>query len=188
MKRNKTLENRYFIALVPPEPILSETQALKNEMTAQFATKGAQNAPPHITLHMPFRLKPKKEIDLLEKLEAFAATQQKGTVTLSNFAAFPPRVIYVDVIKNDFLEQLQSNLEKFMKVNFQQFNANHKDHGFTPHLTIAFRDLKKPAFFEAWEVFQNREYHATWEASAITLLKHDGKRWQHFKNFDLATS
>ncbi len=172
--------DRYFIALVPPEPILSETQALKEHFKEVYNSKASLNSPPHITLHMPFRWKAKKEHLLIDKLTAFAASCEPITLELKNFKAFPPRVIYLGVVENETLTLLQKNLERFCKKEFQLFNANRLDQAYDPHLTLAFRDLKKEKFAEAWINFSKRSYHATFNCECVTLLKHDGVRWSAF--------
>ncbi len=64
-----------------------------------------------------------------------------------------------------------------MKNELQVDNADYKNRGYTPHLTLAFRDLKKASFNEAWEEFQDKEYKAGWDVNTVTLLKHNGKEW-----------
>ena len=66
---SKEDQKLYFIALVPPEPIFTEVEELKNYFSQHFESSAALKSPPHITLHMPFRLKDDKEILLVEHLE-----------------------------------------------------------------------------------------------------------------------
>jgi 2'-5' RNA ligase len=172
--------DRYFIALVPPEPVLSDTQTWKEYFKEVYNSKASLNSPPHITLHMPFRWKAKKEKLLIDKLSTFTASVEPFKLELKNFAAFAPRVIYVDVVKNDGLLALQKNLERFCKREFQLFNANRLDQAYHPHLTLAFRDLKKEKFEEAWREFSERKYEKTFNCESIALLKHDGVRWNVF--------
>ncbi|MBK5277935.1 MAG: 2'-5' RNA ligase family protein, partial [Bacteroidia bacterium] len=64
------------------------------------------------------------------------------------------------------------------------FNAQYKDMPFHPHLTLAFRDLKKPMFEKAWEEFKSKEYSESFAAKHFTLLKHNGKVWESLKDFE----
>ncbi len=52
-----------------------------------------------------------------------------------------------------------------------------EDRPFHPHLTIATRDLRKKAFYEAWEHFKKKEYAAEWITEGISLLRHNKKNW-----------
>lgn len=183
MMRNpgKKTEHLYFIAIVPPEPIYSEALQLKSHFKDQHCSKAALNSPPHITLHMPFKWKESKENDLIDKLQAFASILKPFEMKLNNFSAFEPRVIFIDVVKDDNLEALQKNLKRFCKMELNLFNADYKEFAFHPHLTLAFRDLKKPEFYKAWEEFRERKLEAIFELQSIALLKHDGRQWNIHK-------
>lgn len=176
MKNSSDLQ-RYFLAIIPPEPILSEAHALKLHFKEVYNSKASLNSPPHITLHMPFLWKEKKEERLIELLKSFTSSRESFTLTLHNFQAFAPRVIYINVEHNPALQLFQKDLERFCKKNFQLFNANRYDLPFHPHLTLAFRDLKKEMFSLAWEEFRTKEYKHSFVVDKIALLKHDGTLW-----------
>jgi len=173
----------YFIALVPPEPIYNEAMLLKNHFKEHYNSKASLNSPPHITLHMPFKWKAEKENDLIHSLAKFSSVIQPFTLQFHNFNGFPPRVIFMDVVKTEMLENLYKNLHRFCKREFNLFNAAYKDMAFHPHLTLAFRDLKKPLFIKAWEEFQSKNYSAEFMVDRISLLKHTGKIWQVIQDF-----
>lgn len=181
----KKVESLYFIAIVPPEPVYGEALTLKNQFKDQYHSKAALNSPPHITLHMPFAWKESKEAALINSLEAFSMTQYSFELRLNNFSAFEPRVIFIDVIKNERLEALQKQLKRFCKVELNLFNADYKERAYHPHLTLAFRDLKKPEFYKAWEEFKEKKFEAAVEVTSIFLLKHDGKEWKIVKQLPL---
>lgn len=177
----KNSENRYFIALVPPEPVYGKALALKHHFKEVYNSKAALNSPPHITLHMPFMWSANKEQQLTDTLAQFARTQNSLEIKLNNFSAFAPRVIFIDVVKDEKLEALQKQLKRFCKMELNLFNANYKKLAFHPHITLAFRDLKKAEFYKAWEIFREKKFEAAFAANAVELLKHDGKVWQPFK-------
>lgn len=164
---------------------MEEVSELKNYFKEKYKSKASLNSPPHITLHMPFQWKEKKEDLLIEKLSSFAQSQPVFEISLSNFGCFEPRVIFIDVIKNANLELLQKNLQRFCKREFNLFNANYKEHAFHPHVTLAFRDLKKSEFLKAWEEFREKKFQATFPVTSLILLKHDGSQWQIFQESNL---
>lgn len=176
----------YFMALIPPEPFLGHAGKWKEYFRDQYQSKASLNSPPHITLHMPFKLKPKREVALAEKLQQVAGTFSPFQVALEGFGAFPPRVIFIDVQKSSEIDKLQLTIKRQMKIEFQVFNADYRERPFHPHLTLAFRDLKKDKFQEAWSEFQHKEVRYSWLASHFTLLKHDGHRWQVFRDLSFA--
>lgn len=134
---------------------------------------------------MPFQWKEEKEKMLVEKLSGFTTRFHSFEIKLLNFNCFPPRVIYIDVVKNDELEKLQNELQRFCKKELNLFNANYKEFAFHPHLTLAFRDLKKQQFLTAWEEFKEKKFEKTCRVEAISLLKHDSEKWNVLTEFAL---
>lgn len=178
-------ESLYFVAIIPPEPVYEEALALKHHFKNVYNSRASLNSPPHITLHMPFKWKTNKELLLIEKLTHFATQQAALEITLNNFNVFEPRVIFIDVVKNEKLEALQKQLKRFCKIELNLFNADYKELAFHPHITLAFRDLKKPEFYKAWDEFKEKKFGAMFTVSEFVLLKHDGKKWSVYKSFEL---
>ncbi|WP_420582691.1 2'-5' RNA ligase family protein [Reichenbachiella sp.] len=177
----KPEQNLYFLALIPDEPVLSEVIAFKKEVKEKFNSKGALRSPPHITLHMPFKWRADREDFLIEQLSKFRFDLYPFQVTLDGFDFFEPRVVFVDVEKTKVLTQLQKELSDFVRREINIFNADYKDRGFHPHMTIGFRDLKKAVFPEVKTCFQDRKYQRQFEVSRFCLLKHNGERWEEFR-------
>lgn len=179
---------QYFVAIIPPSPVREEAQGLKEYFGEKYRSKAALNSPPHITLHMPFLWHEQKEKRLLTGLSNFARQHDPIKVCLDNFSSFPPRVIFINVTESDALVELQKSLHRFFKRELDIFNANYKENPFHPHLTLAFRDLRKGEFQLAWEEFSRKEYKAEFMADRLALLKHNGKRWDVLKEFVLESS
>lgn len=182
-KTNESKEKLYFIAIVPPTPIYNDALEQKEYFKTHYNSKASLNSPPHITLHMPFRWKEKDEKELVTKLEKFTKTNQPVSIKLDNYSSFPPRVIFINIVMNEELETLQKNLQRFCKRALNLFNSNYKELPFHPHLTVAFRDLKKPSYQKAWEEFKSKNFQAEFIADKITLLKHTGKLWKVHQEF-----
>lgn len=182
MKNQKQL---YFIAIIPPEPIYSQINNLKAHLATQYNTKAALKSPPHLTLHMPFRWDEDKEERIFNTLENLTNSRHAFDLSLKGFGAFKPRVIYIDMVKPPALEALHDDLKKIMKISLNIFNAEYKDRGFNPHLTLAFRDLRKAAFFEAWNELERKDFEASFTVDKIMLLKHNGKSWDIYREFGL---
>lgn len=179
------MESLYFIAIIPPEDLEKEIETIKKYLFQNYKTKASLRSPAHITLHMPFKWKNFK-IQLLHKnLQDFFKGKEKFNVNLNGFRAFPPRVIFIDVEENTKLYDFQKQLIKFSKVNLKVFNGNYKEDIFHPHVTVAFRDLRKHFFFQAFEEFKNKEFKKSFLVDHVTLLKHNGKIWIVDKEFYL---
>lgn len=176
---------KYFIAILIPEPIFSEIEAIKQTLYSKYGLKGALRSPAHITLHRPFEWKEEKENLLIEKLAQFKF-ESPFNIELKNFAFFEPRVIYVDVLQQIYLNDLHEQLTHFAKRELKLFNEAEDMRGFHPHVTIAFRDLKKNLYYELKKEFENKKFEASFIFKEFYLLKLS-KTWEVFKCFKLIT-
>lgn len=176
--------SRFFVALLPPQHIQDCANEIKQYFADRYASSGAQKSPPHITLQPPFEWAD-SDVSLLEdSLNKFATSRESIPVTLHNFAAFTPRVIYIDVVQTPELMDLQADLIKYVD-NLGIVDKSHRS--FTPHMTVAFRDLTKQNFKVAWTEFEKRELHFEFKCHRLTLLLHDGKRWNVKTEFSFAS-
>src|ERR1041385_1741938 len=157
------MPNKYLIAILPPEPFASEIYNLKEYFRDQYKSKASLNSPAHITLHMPFEFD--NEGKLLTKFQELRV--EPFTIDLKDFGCFEPRVIFIGVKKNPALESCQNQVMNFCKRELDIFNADYKDQPFHPHVTLAFRDLKRNMFQTAWSEFKSRSYNAVFECSRI---------------------
>ncbi len=176
----------YFVAIVPPQPQFEEILKFKQEVSVRYGSKAALRSPPHLTLHMPFRWTDKKLPPLKRSLTKFFSEFSPITIRLEGFGSFPPRVIFVRVESNPHLNSLQSGLREFMTRSLSLYNANYRDQPFHPHITIAFRDLRKSQFTNAWRYYQSLSYDAEFQVNQIFLLRHNGQIWEQDHGFNLA--
>ncbi|MBD2256425.1 2'-5' RNA ligase family protein [Pseudanabaena sp. FACHB-2040] len=179
----KAEKHRFFVALLPPTEVQAEATAIKTYFQEHYQSQAALRSPPHITLQPPFEWA-KDDLDqLFQALAAFALNQPPVPMGLSGFSAFPPRVIFINVVKTAELMALQPTLMDWLEVRLGIANARSKNRPFSPHLTVAFRDLKPGAFRHAWPEFEHRPFRADFTVPELTLLIHDGYRWQIAQNF-----
>lgn len=174
---------KYFLAIVLPPPAQNEIMAFKEYVREHFQSKAALRSPAHITLHMPFEWKLKREEELIRTLHNFTFPE-KVSIELRNFNCFEPRVVYVDVNANAALADLQQKLVQHVKQNLCLMNEAGNKRGFHPHVTIAFRDLGKTKFREAWAHFKTQAYQAGFSTSCFHLLKHAPGSWHVYKEFN----
>lgn len=183
MFRGKMTLKKYFLAIVIPEPALSKIEGLKQDLMEKHGLKGALRSPAHITLHRPFEWKEEKENFLTDTLTKFKQPEAFA-IDLKNFAFFEPRVVFVNVTENEAINKLHSALSRFAKENLRLFNETDDLRGFHPHVTVAFRDLKKPKFYELQKEFIEKKFDFQFHYSGFSLLKLE-KRWEEIKQFPL---
>ena len=162
---------------MPPQEMQDYADRLKQHFADRYASRGAQKSPPHITLQPPFEWSVQNLPALEECLSAFANSQDSVPVTLSGFGAFKPRVIYISVVRTQELLTLQADLMAYLETHLGINDPVSKTRPFAPHMTVAFRDLTPQNFKAAWPEFQQRQLQFEFTSTELTLLLHDGKRW-----------
>ena len=180
------MNQKYFIAIIPPEPVFSEIEKIKLDISQKYNNKSALRSPAHITLHMPFEMKESKEENLLQTISQFKFSSA-FKIELKNYSCFEPKVIFIDVVKNETLNALQKELVFHIKSNLNIFNQYDDKRAYHPHATIAFRDLKKTDFYLANEEYKAKTFSAEFKVSSFFLLKHNGKVWLRHKEFPFTT-
>jgi 2'-5' RNA ligase len=168
--------NMYYIAILAPEEINRDVLKWKNYFKDHFECTVALKSPAHITLIAPFWMKEDLEDDLVNSIRRFSITKSKFEITLRDFAAFKPKVIFVEVMKSEVLNDLYQSFANYI-FSENKFPVKKDDRPFHPHVTLATRDLYKKAFQEAWEIFSKKKYVALWNVSGISLLRHNKKNW-----------
>ncbi|WP_049784136.1 2'-5' RNA ligase family protein [Marivirga tractuosa] len=172
-------KSMFFIGICPPHPLEKRIHGIKEEFRQKYGVKGGFRSKAHITLQMPFNLAINKEEQFISALNYMLAGKRTFKIELKDFGNFEPRVIFINVDENRELDSLQKSVEHLMK-KFQVFNSTHKNNGFTPHITVAFRDLKKPTFSKIWNEVKDRDFKESFRANAITVFKHNGNSWDIF--------
>lgn len=184
---NKARENEtkgiYFIAIIPPEPLASEVRDIKECIREKYNSSAALRSPAHITLFPPFRREQELEKELILQTSDFAQHYQPFTIYLNGFDCFSPWVIFIRNEKSPALDELQEQLTEFMESTFGLKDPQH-GRPFHPHMTVAFKDLRKSEFRKAWAEFKNRSFERDFTVKSIFLLKHNGREWEVISRSD----
>ncbi|NEP14506.1 MAG: 2'-5' RNA ligase family protein [Symploca sp. SIO2C1] len=182
MDKTKSL---FFIALLPPAAFQDHANEIKQYFAQTYNSQGAQKSPPHITLQPPFEWNRDNLPVLEQSLRTFGEMRQPIPVNMKGFGAFAPKVIYIKVLKTPELLSLQTELMAYLEKSLGIVHELSKRRLFTPHLTVAFRDLTKENFQLAWPEFEHRQLEYEFTASELTLLIHDGRQWNVSESFPL---
>jgi len=174
--------NLYFLALVPHRELLDEITGLKEEMRVATEAKSILKSPAHITIQKPFKRNEADEPALIKSLSDFSRLQKPFRIELDGFDSFPPRVIFIGVKNHDRIIQLHSELKKTL-TDALRFSAAELMNDIHPHVTLTTRYLTPSGFNNAWPDFRDREYSASFTASELCLLKHDGQKWNIYRRF-----
>ncbi|WP_240154977.1 2'-5' RNA ligase family protein [Chitinophaga sp. Cy-1792] len=170
----------YFIALLPTAEVGKEIIKIKQEFAEQYGPLYALKVLPHITLQVPFTADPALEKAFCDELTEFAKTQAPFEVSLNGFGTFPNkqnRVLFINVEKSETMSAMHRQLINFLRKEFG-FSTMLARTGFTPHVTVAFKDLDDDQFNKAWPEYENKEYTASFKVNNLYFLRHNGKSWE----------
>ncbi|MXV51278.1 hypothetical protein GS399_09885 [Pedobacter sp. HMF7647] len=177
------MKNLYFIAILPPEQLSEQIDDIRKECSEMFNVFAALKPPVHITLFAPFQLGNERENQLIKVLEAprhHSSFEQE----LENFDTFNSHVVYINTIKNKSIASLQKNITAVM--HHHEIGKREVKGGntlFKPHITIAYRDIDQEIFPAMWAEYKNKKFKRQFTVGGFTLLKHDGKKWNRFKEY-----
>jgi len=175
MAQNKNL---FFLAVLPPENIQKKVEKIKLFFKNEYNSEHALNAPAHITLIPPFRWFETNELLLQKSIDDFCLNEVPFNVMLDGFGSFRPRVIYIDIKRNDSLFNL---FEKFRIFMDDQWKISEYIRGvirFNPHMTVASRDLTKENYYKAWAEFKFKKFNSDFTVDKIVILKHNNSFWE----------
>lgn len=167
----------YFLALVLPPDLNEKIHYWKKYMFDKHLCKVGLKSPAHITVIAPFWMEENLEDQLIIDVDKLSADLQPLTIATNNFSAFKPRTIFAAVKENKELEELKIKTDEFFKQS-GQYQMTFENRPFHPHITIATRDLFKRSFYEAWPVFEKEILQEEWEATGLSVLKHNKKTWE----------
>jgi 2'-5' RNA ligase len=174
----------YLVALLAPEPVLSQIWAFKQEVHALTGSRNAVRLPPHITLIPPLRRPDEFEASCAASLAAFAATRPPFLVGLDGFAWFGNRTLFVHVSQGDAVRAFHADLTAWCATHLPEVPIEKRP--FTPHLTLATRDLPPAQVPALRQQFAARTYAAEFEVHNITLFRHNGQHWEPRATFALS--
>jgi 2'-5' RNA ligase len=166
----------YLLALLPPEPVFSQTWALKQEVHALTGSRNAVRLPPHITLLPPLRESIEFEAQCTAALAAFAAGEAAFEVALDGFGWFGDRTLFVRVREGAALRALHARLMAWCAAHLPQVRPENRP--YTPHLTLATRDLPPAQVPGLRQLFGGRAYAAAFAVAQLALFRHDGRQWE----------
>lgn len=172
-------ENLYFIAIIPKSELREKITLIKQDFANRFNSKHALKVYPHITLKAPFKLSPSVHDELLKWVSDLHILQKQFTVELKDFGAFNNKrnpVVFVQPVVTKELQSLQQQLISSFSSAFPAC-IDRVDREFSPHMTVAYRDLSPEMFKQAWKEYQHKQFDASFEVDAVYLLQHDSKKW-----------
>jgi 2'-5' RNA ligase len=174
----------YFVAIVCPEELNKKIELFKLWMQEKFGCKVALKSPAHITLIPPFWFDTEKENILEHTVSSFHGSTEATEIQLNSFSHFSNRVLYINIKTNKSLNDIRQEAEKYFIKELGNI-IKPETRQFTPHITIANRDLKPGDFIKAWEHFSHKKFEEKFTADTISVLKLNEGKWTVIAHSDL---
>lgn len=171
------MEHLYMFAIMPPVEIAKRIRMEQEIFAEKYNCAKALKPPVHITIYEPFKAEGEIESTFCQ-LHAWAAGQKSFGIELNNYNYFKNRrspVVYIDVVKNDSLRQLHTEFRKQLR---KYMEVEPGSNPYTPHFTIAYRDVSPEILPAIIDEYKHRRFHEVFACNSIFLWRHDGKNWQ----------
>lgn len=175
------MENLFLICIIPPISIINDVDEIRNYISQKYKVYQSLKRPAHITLYNPVKLSSAEQENIFFKTLENTIFSRSYTQILINFGSFAEHTFYLNVEQNEDIMNLQAQIKKELKpLNLLQRKDIPK---YTPHLTLAFKDLKPPIFGLISNEFKDKRFKRSFEVSSFSVYKYVGKRWQPYKEF-----
>jgi 2'-5' RNA ligase len=176
---------RFWVGVILPKKISNEMLKIQKKISEKYETHHDLESKigPHFTIiyqenvnEKDFKKIEKVVKEISKKTEPFKA-EIKG---IRRF--YKNRVIYAKVAKskelNNLHKKLSYKLRKFGKIRLLRL--------FTPHITLAYKDITKENYREAFKEFRNKKIFYVFELNRIYIGKaKSSQRIKLFKSFKL---
>ena len=181
LKNSRTL---FLIALMPDREVSNEVRMLKERLMDEFGLKAALRSPAHITLVPPFTCTDEQAEKVVDTL--WKALREEAAITfgLNGTDHFDDRVIYLPVTEPADVQKIHVAVNEALRAH-HSWALRTEETPFTPHITLANRDLKPEQFNEVWAKLRGIAYQRHCAVRNIHLLRHDGARWKVWKEVPL---
>lgn len=162
----------YFIGVTLPENLEYTIDSARRWMQKKWGNRSGMRTQCHITLVPPFSSdKPLSEMK--EILSGITVPEVK--VRVSGWGSFGERTIYAHVEKNSALELLKKEIERKLSEASIRFKSEKR---FTPHITIANRDIKPYSFILSMEYLNKNKIDVTFAVNSIMIFSFVDRSWR----------
>ncbi len=176
----------YLLAILPPEELSAQIDLIRQECSEKFKVYMALKPPVHITLFRTFNMDESLEKHVHKLLKPVIYSHHPFEQELENFDCFNVHAVYIRALKNPAIAAMQKQISHIM--NKSKIDPRESKTGntlFTPHVTIAYRDIPPKIFPALWDEYKNRKFKRSFMVEKFTLLKHDYTKWNILEEFKL---
>lgn len=166
----------WFIAFEIPEPVKTEIENIKIQISNQYGTLSVLKSPAHITIVPPFFWD--NGVELNRIVQTFSFNPIK--LQLDGYGSFDSKVVFIKIGNH---QPLESFYEAFNQFFFEKYPSLKRTPTFPfhPHITVGNRDWKTEDFKRCLSDFSGREFTKEITLASLTLFKLINGKWESFK-------
>jgi 2'-5' RNA ligase len=164
----------YRLVIPAEEPVSRQLKQLRKEWETAYGARSVSDKPPSITVAC-FEAREEMEDILIRWIQKICDHQTSFLVTLNNFSAIPPQVVYVRVQEEAPFQKIAAQLrtlEAFMK----------KDNGRKAKIFekpfIKLGSFPKGTSQKDWFHYSHQLFHAAFEARKLVLFRQEKGNWK----------
>jgi 2'-5' RNA ligase len=179
MKTARRIESGYthFVGVIVPEDIAETVESCRSWMRDRYGCRSGHRTPPHITLVAPFAFSDERGPRVLEDaIAAWASIERRFPCELDGFGAFAERTVFARVVASPEWARWHSGLVRALNAAVPAMLP--PDRGaFTPHLTVANRDIPAGGVPEALSHFAELSLHEHFIVDHAALFEWGNGAW-----------
>ncbi len=157
--------DNYFIGITLPEDLENKIERQREWMRRKWGCRSGMRTQPHITLIPPFQ----SDLSLGEIKELLSPLSVSPfDISVSGFGAFGERTIFAHVERSRELENLQKKICSLLGNGGVRVKDEKR---FTPHITIANRDIRPEAFVPSMEYFNAIDLKYIFTADSVMVFE-----------------
>ncbi len=189
MKARIGRDYTHFIGVLVSPSLAGTVESCRAWMTARYGCSSGYLTAPHITLVPPFVLPDNvQREDILMDGEApekrlervigeWAGAQSPFSARVRGFGAFAHRTIYARVENDDRWSAWQRGVSGAIADAFPGMLPAARD-PYTPHLTVANRDIPETGFMDALAYFAELDLDEEFPVDHVVLFERRKDRWE----------
>lgn len=180
------MKEMWYLAGIPPRKISDLVDKYRQQAAREFRTERALRSPVHLTLVPPFHAEAGVLRHIQPWLRPALATLPAPVLQMGGFGTFEKaRVLYLSVEQRDSrLENIYRALQQLFRRELQLL-PRQKLRPLRPHFTLLHRGVSSEDWPRARKYFAEAPAAEKFELGKLSLLRHDGQRWQEETTFAL---
>lgn len=169
-------QQTHFVGVLLPEDVACKIREFRSYMNERYGCKSGHGTDPHITLIPPFSLPDDyNDGDVKSAVEdALQKAVKSGTLPfnarISGFGAFEERTLFAHVESDERWTKLRDFFTQSFQTNLPG-SVRKSSKIFTPHVTVANRDIPAGIMDEALRFLSNMDFHAEFSVEEIAIFK-----------------